>query len=165
MPSAEVTLTPGKIITVNPQWLTQKRGEIEEGEKAVEELAKIPGITKTRIARAKARLAFLKRYYSLLEDGFIPIPTMDYEIMEGNWFNHGKRRYTIYLDRMPVQALKNIAQFKHKFDEIGLVRPRPKRRDPILIGIIRHGQMEEHFILYFWGLNFTPTRNFGRSQR
>ncbi len=144
----------GALITANPNWLAEKEDEIQRGEEALEALKRITGVSQSRIARVRSRVAFTRRYINLLKEGFIPIPRMDYSVIElrpdlnGSWDGESH----LYLDRMPVQALKNIAEFKGKFDEVGLVKPRTRspRIDPILIGIIRGAYNEEHFILYYW---------------
>jgi hypothetical protein len=150
MPTAEITITPGNMLTVNPNWLEEKRAEISRGEESVKALSEIPGVSKWRITKARARLNFIKRYVDLVSQGFIPIPRMEFEQIELASDRSWDGKTHIYLDKMPVQALKNIAEFRPLFDEVGIVKPVGKKRDPILIGIIRHGQREEHFILYFW---------------
>ena len=142
----------GALITTNPNWLAEKEAEVQQGERALEALKRIPGISQSRITRVRSRVTFTRRYINLLKEGFIPIPRMEYEAIEigPHLLGSYDGQHHLYLDRMPVQSLKNIAEFKEYFDEVGLVRPKSRQRDPILIGIIRGAYQEEHFILYFW---------------
>lgn len=153
MPSTEITLKTGQLITSTSQFIQQKEAEIEEGERVIEELSKIKGLSPTKLARTRGRVKFLKKFLELLKEGFIPIPRMEYEPITEEHFG-GRRGWvsSIVIDQLPIGAITKIAEFQDKFDMLGVVRPagRGRRRDPILIGITRYALMEEHFILGWW---------------
>lgn len=146
MPSAEVTLKQGVMITRPELLLEVKKAEIEEGNRVLAELEKIDGISKHKISRVKGRIHFLEKFTRILQDGYLPIPRMEYERLESLWTGN------IVLDQMPVEAIATVAEFQDKFDRLGMVRPKTqgRRRDPFLIGIISYGGIEEHFILAWW---------------
>lgn len=151
--SVTLTVKAGEIIKVNPGWLESKREEIRKGEEALKHLEAIEGISRTKVGRVRGRLKFLRKFVELLEAGFIPIPRMDFEpLEEPNWRWMPSRKPVIAFDRMPVEAIATVAEYQGKFDRMGIVRPRSRgrKRDPILIGIISYGGLEEHFILGWW---------------
>jgi len=148
-----LTVKAGEVIKVNPGWLESKREEIQKGEEALKHLQSIEGISKNKVARVRGRLNFLRKFVELMEAGFIPIPRMDFEPLEDpNWRWMPSRKPVIAFDRMPVEAIATVAEYQDKFDRMGIVRPRSRgrKRDPILIGVIGYGGLEEHFILGWW---------------
>lgn len=136
-----VPIRATEVLEVRGNWVVEKEKEIERGREAIEALKRI-GATKSKIARAKGRIHFAERFIALLKEGFIPIPRMEFE----DFMYHGK----MYLSKMPIEGLLAIDAVKGKFDTIGLVRPMVKKRDPIIIGVIRYDKYEEHFIIGWW---------------
>lgn len=147
----EVAVRPGDTITVNPGWISEKGKELEQGRTVLAEMEKIKNISKSKLSRMRGRLKFLETFIELLREGFIPIPRMDFEPIDIEQYHYGKLKSTLYLDKLPVGAIATIAEFQDKFPHFGVVRSATrKKRDPILIGIIRYGSLEEHFILGWW---------------
>ena len=146
----EVAVRPGITLEVKENWISEKQKELEQGCIVLAEMEKIEGISKSKLGRMRGRLKFLEKFIELLKEGFIPIPRMDFEPIDIERYHYGKLRSILYLDKLPVGAIATIAEFQDKFDHLGVVRPRAKKRDPILIGILQYGQYEEHFILGWW---------------
>ena len=151
MPSTEILSSKGIMITKPHELLAIKEREISEGEKVIEAMMAIPNISKAKLARVKGRVLFMKRFVAKLKEGFLPIPRMVYDDVAHAWNG------TITIDNLPIEAIVTIRDFQNKFDALGLVRPSVgrsrwgrQRRDPFLIGIIRYGHREEHFMLAWW---------------
>lgn len=144
MPSVEVVVSkPMELITKPADIIAIKELEIADAERAVEAMARIPEFSKWKVSRARGRLKFLRTFIELLKQGFIPIPRMEYDELH---------EYTasLYFEKLPVEALTTIAELRDKFTYIGIVRPQSRKRDPIIIGILSYGLIEEHFILAWW---------------
>lgn len=144
MPSTEIaTSKPMQLITRPEDIITVKEAEIERARIAIDAMENIPEFSKHKVSRARGRLRFMESFVELLKEGFIAIPRMEYDQLH---------EYTssLYFEKLPVGALTSIAELKDKFDDIGIVRPKSKKRDPIVIGILRYGGLEEHFILAWW---------------
>lgn len=159
MPSTEISLKQGQMITSPRELISAKEAEIAEGEIILEQLSQIKNISKTKVARVRGRINFQKRLLAMLKEGYLPIPRLEYEPVTQEYFG-GRKGWTtsIVIDQLPMAAIVTIAEFQDKFDRFGIVRPRSrgKRRDPLLIGIIRYGGMEEHFVLAWWRPDIMP---------
>ena len=153
MPSTEVTLAKGQIIHGAHDIIKLKEEEIAQGKRVVADLEQIPNISKHKLARIKGRVRFLERFVELIKQGFIPIPRMEYTDLSPQTYHLGKGGWKAELtfDTLPVEAIETISTFRPIFTRIGIVPARrPKRRDPILIGILKYGNEEEHFLLAWW---------------
>jgi hypothetical protein len=157
MPSTEVSLIEGRLITTSKDFIQAKEAEIAEGERVIAELEQMPEVSPWKLARVRGRVRFLEHFIALMKEGFLPIPRMEFEpVDQANWQYDGAGRLvrgtTLVIDRLPVEAIAAINEFRPKFDRLGVVRPagRGRKRDPFLIGIIQYGHLEEHFILAWW---------------
>jgi len=95
------------------------------------------------LQRMDKRIAFLEKRRTALENAFLPIPRFDYV----------RFRYAVDSLPYPVASRMVEAEGLGVFTEIGLVEGRKRatvRRDPILIGVIKHGHQEEHFLIGWW---------------
>lgn len=95
------------------------------------------------LRRIDKRIAFLTKRLTALENAFLPIPRFDYV------------RFRYAVDNLPYPVASRLIEAEGLgiFTEIGLVGGRRRatvRRDPILIGVIRHGHQEEHFLIGWW---------------
>lgn len=157
MPSTEVSLVEGRLITTAKDFIQVKEAEIAEGERVIAELEQMEDVSPWKLARVRGRVRFLKKFIGLMKEGYFPIPRMDFEpVDQALWGYDGAGRLirgtTLVIDRLPVEAIACINEYRPKFDRLGVVRPRGRgrKRDPFLIGIIKYGQLEEHFILAWW---------------
>ncbi len=160
MPSTEITLREGNLISKANDFIQQKEAEIADGERALEALialSKERNINSARIARVKGRIRFLKKFVNLMKEGFIPIPRMNFTpINQHRWEEKEDGSFTsipeLVLDRLPVEAIMAINEYKDKFQHFGVVQPQTegRKRDPFLIGIIRYRTYEEHFLIGWW---------------
>lgn len=154
MPSTEVTLSKGQIIHGAREIIELKEEEIAQGNKIIAELEKIPDISKSKLGRLRGRVRFLERFVELIRQGFIPIPRMEYTDIAPESY-HGERgggwKAVLTFDNLPVEAIETISSYKPIFNRIGIVPARRhKKRDPILIGVLKYGAYEEHFLLAWW---------------
>ena len=149
MPSIEIQqlkpITPVLFATNPVNLIAVKEKEIEHAEKMIAEIEKIPEFSACKKARARGRLRFMKRFVELLKKGYVPIPRMPFDTLH-------EFTASIAFENLPLEALSAINQHRSQFDEIGIVRPfvKGRRKDPIIIGILKYGQLEEHFILAWW---------------
>lgn len=155
MPSTEVTLAGGQIIHGAQDILKLKEEEIAQGKRVIADLERIPNVSKSKLSRIKGRVRFLERFVNLIKQGFIPIPRMAYTDVapiaypreaDGGW------RAVLTFDSLPVEAIEAISTYKPIFTRIGIIpaRKTARRRDPILIGVLQYGKLEEHFLLAWW---------------
>lgn len=154
MPSTEVTLAKGQIIHGAQDIIKCKDEEIAQGKRVIAELEKMPNISKHKLSRIRGRVRFLERFVELIKQGFIPIPRMEYTDLSAETY-HGKKgggwKAELTFDNLPVEAIETITSYKPIFTRIGLIpTKRPKQRDPMLIGILKYGRFEEHFLLAWW---------------
>ena len=157
MPGTDVSLSTfqkGQIIHGVSDILKAKRDEIEQGKQIIADLEKIPTFSKHKLGRIKGRVKFLEHFVDLMEQGFIPIPRMEYQALEEMYF-HGQAggwRADLTFDKLPIEAITAIASYRSFFTAFGIapVRKAERKRDPILIGIIKYGHQEEHFLLGWW---------------
>ena len=153
MPSTEVTLAKGQIIHGARDIIQLKESEIQQGKIVIATLEKLPNISKHKLTRIRGRVRFLERFVELIKQGFIPIPRLEYTPIDPEYYVGGRKGWVseIIFDNLPVEAIETISAYKDVFTRIGLVPARrPKKRDPILIGILRYGHNEEHFLLAWW---------------
>lgn len=159
MMETRLSIHEGHAVAVMPaNWPELKRQEIANAERALEAMKTI-GTSPTSLGRLKSKITFLKRWLAMLESGFIPMPTLElsYEFSgspepgDRDVFRGKKWRGFVYLNGLPVKALEAIAAIKAQglFDRIGIVSPR-RQRDPLIIGVIREGRREAHFLIAWW---------------
>ena len=154
MPSTEVTLAKGQIIHGAADIISLKEEEIQHGKRIIADLEQMPNFSKNKLGRIRGRVRFLERFVELIKQGFIPIPRMEYTNLAPELY-HGQAgggwKAELTFDNLPVEAIETISTYKPIFTRIGLVPARrPKRRDPILIGVLKYGHNEEHFLLAWW---------------
>ena len=171
MTNAAITIRPGEALAVMPpNWLELKQEEVSQGQRALAALTQI-GASKAKLARLRGRINFAKRWLSIVEKGFVPIPRLEIsqsfrgDAAPGDLYS-GYGEFSVYLDAMPVKALEVIAAVKAQgiFDRIGLVAP-SHRRDPLLVGIIKRNgnpgeervySEEANYLITWWDPALLP---------
>jgi hypothetical protein len=91
---------------------------------------------KVRVANAKSEA---------VRQGFFPVPRFPTEPMSQEWQVVGSK--------MPPEVFERFAEavVASTFEQICLVLPENRQRDPLLIGIIGRGTTaEEHFLIAWW---------------
>ena len=137
---------PKDIVGFHTGLVDETKRELEEAKTIKTKLHEVsiessPG--QSLLKRMDRRIAFLERRLSALENAFLPIPRFDYT----------RFRYTIDSLPYPIASRLIEAEGLGIFTEVGLIEGRRRatsRRDPILIGVIRQGHHEEHFLIGWW---------------
>ena len=157
METALVLANPQELQATHAAWITRKKEELADCEKALDVYRNQDGVTPRQIRRVKEKVAFLSKVIVALEKGYLPIPRFDtspYSLQETDM-------------PVPVSILLNVEKARRDgvFTEIRLVEGRAQgqrqgpypalgRRDPLIVGVIKHGTLqwgyEEHFLLGWW---------------
>lgn len=126
---------------------TEYQTELDNAQKDLETARHRGGRHIAQLRRAQRRVVYAEMKLEALNQGFLPVPRMPVEKLE-EW----------YLDKAAqnapeavVERLKDaIAQ--GLFTSYAIVRPEDRRRrDPLLIGIVRLNRSdEEHFLIAWW---------------
>ena len=109
----------------------------------IEEVSIESDAGRSLLKRMNRQIAFLEKRLAALENAFLPLPRFDYT------------RFRYAIDKLPYPVASRMVEAERLgvFTEIGLVDGRRRataRRDPILIGVIREGRQEEHFLIGWW---------------
>lgn len=137
---------PKDIVGFHSGLVEQTRKELEEA-KAIKQKLEDVSIESSAgrglLKRMDHRIAFLEKRLAALENAFLPIPRFDYV------------RFRYAVDSLPYPVASRLVEAEGLgiFTEIGLIEGRRKattRRDPILIGVVRQGRQEEHFLIGWW---------------
>jgi len=157
MPSTDVSLSTfqkGQIIHGVSDILKAKEEEIAQGKQIINDLEQVPTISKSKLGRIRGRVKFLEHYVELMKQGFIPIPRMEYQNLEERYYHGmaGGWRADLTFDNLPIEAINAVASYQGMFTAFGIapVKQAARKRDPMLIGIIKYGHFEEHFLLGWW---------------
>ena len=157
METALVLANPQELQATHAAWITRKKEELADCEKALDVYRNQDGVTPRQIRRVKEKVAFLSKVIVALEKGYLPIPRFDtspYHLHEMD-------------TPVPVSILLNVERARREgiFTEFRLVEGRAQgqrqgpypalgRRDPLIVGVIKHGTLqwgyEEHFLLGWW---------------
>ncbi len=137
---------PKDIVGFHSGLVEQTRKELEEAKEIkqkIEEVSIESSAGRGLLKRMDSRVAFLEKRLQALENAFLPIPRFDYV------------RFRYAVDSLPYPVASRLVEAEGLgiFTEIGLIEGRRKataRRDPILIGVIRRGRQEEHFLIGWW---------------
>jgi hypothetical protein len=137
---------PKDIVAFHSSLVQETAKELEEAKKIKQKLEEVPiesSAGRGLLKRMEGRIAFLEKRLAALENAFLPIPRFDYV------------RFRYAVDSLPYPIASRLVEAEQLgvFSEIGLVegRRRPtSRRDPILIGVIKQGHREEHFLIGWW---------------
>lgn len=137
---------PKDMVAFHTGLVEQTRRELEEAKaikQKIQEVSIESSAGRGLLKRMDNRVAFLEKRLAALESAFLPIPRFDYV----------RFRYTI--DSLPYLVASRLVEAEGLgvFTEIGLVEGRRKAtasRDPILVGVIRQGRQEEHFLIGWW---------------
>jgi len=137
---------PKDIVSFHSGLVQQTKTELSEAKavkKKIEEVSIESSEGRKLLMRIDKRVAFLEKRLTALENAFLPIPRFDYV------------RFRYAVDTLPYPVASRLIEAKELgvFTEIGLVDGRRKAtvsRDPILIGVIKQGHQEEHFLIGWW---------------
>jgi len=137
---------PKDIVAFHAGLIESTKSELSEAKAVKEKIKEVSIETDTGrnlLKRIDGRIAFLEKRLTALENAFLPLPRFDYT------------RFRYAIDKLPYPVASRMVEAERLgvFTEIGLVDGRRRataRRDPILIGVIREGRQEEHFLIGWW---------------
>jgi hypothetical protein len=137
---------PKDIVGFHARLVEETKKELEEANQIKEKIGEVSvesSAGRKLLKRMDSRITFLEKRLSALGSAFLPIPRFDYISF----------RYRV--DSLPYPVASRLVEAEQLgvFTDIGLVEGRRRatsRRDPILIGVIRQGHHEEHFLIGWW---------------